>query len=41
MSREWIRHLAISDSALVVLGIDGMQRLSRDLTVGDRSIVAS
>jgi len=35
---EWSRHQAISYSGLLVLGVDGMQRLCRELTAGNRSM---
>ena len=34
---EWSRQ-AISYSGLLVLGVDGMQRLCRELTAGNRSM---
>ena len=35
---EWSRHQAISYSGLLLLGVDGMRRLCRELTAGNRSL---
>jgi len=35
---EWSLHQAISYAGLLVLGVDGIQRLCRELTAGNRSM---